>query len=79
MSPDRVIIEELFMRMPGLSPDAARAISREVAERVGRGLVRALPARSLGALDIKLTVRAGASRDEIIDNVATAILGALAR
>jgi hypothetical protein len=76
---DRVIIEELFLRLPGLSLDAAREVSREVAERVGRGLAEALPPRSLGALDLRLTVRAGASRDEMVDSVATAILGALAR
>jgi len=76
---DRVIIEELFLRLPGLSRDAARAISREVAERVGAGLAEALPPRSLGALDLRLTVRAGASRDEMVESVAYAILGALAR
>jgi len=76
---DRVIIEELFLRLPGLSRDAARAISREVAERVGAGLAEALPSRSLGALDLRLTVRAGASRDEMVESVADAILGALVR
>lgn len=79
MSADRVIIEELFLRLPGLSLDEARAISREVAVRVGHGLAEALPPRSLGALDLRLTVRAGASRDEMVDSVATAILGALVR
>lgn len=79
MPGDRVIIEELFLRLPGLSRDAARAISREVAERVGAGLAEALPPRSLGALDLRLTVRAGASRDEMVESVANAILGALAR
>ena len=79
MAVDRVIIEELFLRLPGLSRDAARAISREVAERVGAGLAEALPAHSLGALDLRLTVRAGASRDEMVESVANAILGALVR
>ena len=79
MPADRVVIEELFLRLPGLSREAARAISREVAERVGAGLAETLPPRSLGALDLRLTVRAGASRDEMVDSVARAILGALSR
>lgn len=76
---DRVIIEELFLRLPGLNADEARAVAREVADRVGHGLARALPPRTLGALDLKLTVRPGATRDEMVDGVAQAILEALAR
>jgi hypothetical protein len=79
MQPDRVVIEELFLRLPGLSAVEARAVAREVAERVGNGLVAALPSRALGALDLRLTVPAGATRDEMVDTVAGAILGALAR
>jgi hypothetical protein len=76
---DRVIIEELFLRLPGLTAEAARAVSREVAERIGHGLETALPARSLGALDIKVTARPGASRDELVELVAAAVLKALTR
>jgi hypothetical protein len=79
MPSDRVIIEELFMRLPELNAEEARAISREVAERVGRGLGTALSLRSLGALDIKLKVRPGASRQEMVDGVANAILRSLVR
>ena len=79
MPSDRVVIEELFIRLPGITREAARAISRDVAERVGRGLADAMPPRSLGALDLRLTVRPGASRDEIVDQVSRSILGALAR
>ena len=79
MPGDRVIIEELFLRLPGLTRDEARAISRDVAARVGDGLAGALPPRSLGALDLRLALRAGASRDELVDRVACAILGALSR
>ena len=79
MPSDRVIIEELFLRLPELTPNEARAVAAEVAGRVGNGLAAALPRRSLGALDLKLTVRPGASRDEMVDTVATAILRALVR
>ena len=79
MPADRVIIEELFLRLPALSRDAARDLSRAVAERLGNGLAAALPPRSLGALDLKLTVREGASRDEMVETVVQAILEALAR
>ena len=79
MPADRVIIEELIIRLPGVSADEARAISRDVAGRVGRGLAEALPLHSLGALDVRLELRAGASRDEIIESVTHSILGALTR
>jgi len=79
MQPDRLVIEELFLRLPGLSAVEARAVAREVAERIGIGLVAALPARELGALDLRLTVPANASRDQMVETVAGAILGALAR
>lgn len=79
MPNDRVIIEELFLRLPGLTGDEARAVARDVAERVGRGLADALPARALGALELKLTARSGATRDEMAHQAAQAILGALLR
>jgi hypothetical protein len=79
MPADRVVIEELFLALPGLSADEARAVAREVAERVGRGLADTLPRRALGALDIRLTVPPGASRDEMVGNVPGAINGALLR
>lgn len=79
MPADRVVIEELLLRLPGLSAPAARAVSAEVADRLGHGLEQALPARSLGALDVTVTVRAGAGRDEMVDAVAQAVLRALTR
>jgi hypothetical protein len=79
MQPDRVVIEELFLRLPGLSAVEARAVAQEVAERVGHGLVASLPSRELGALELRLTVPANATRDQMVDAVAGEILGALVR
>ena len=79
MPADRVIIEELFLQLPGLSTEAARAVSAEVAERVGAGLAAALPKRSLAALDLRLEIRPGAGRHEMVDAVTGAILEALLR
>lgn len=79
MSVDRVVIEELFLELPGVSVDAARAIAADVADRVGSGLSAALPMRSLGALDLRLTMRPGAGRDEMVDTVSQAIVEALLR
>jgi hypothetical protein len=76
---DRVIIEELFIRLPWISRDDAHGLSHEIAERLGRGLAEAMPPRSLGALDIRIEIRDGASRDEVADTLAKAILGALSR
>lgn len=79
MPADRVIIEELFLQLPGLSTEAARAISAEVAVRVGAGLAAALPKRSLAALDLRLEIRPGAGLHEMVDAVTGAILEALLR
>jgi len=79
MTTDRVMIEEFLLHLPGLPADAARQVAAEVAARVGRGLEDAGPARDLGALEITVTARAGASRDELVDLVATAILRGLVR
>ena len=79
MPADRVIIEELFLQLPGLSIEAARAISAEVAEQVGAGLAAALPKRSLATLDLRLEIRPGAGRHEMVDAVTGAILEALLR
>lgn len=79
MPADRVIIEELVLQLPGLTAEEARAVSREVAERVGRGLAEAMPMRSLGALEIKLNARPGATRDEMVGGVANAIVQSLLR
>jgi hypothetical protein len=76
---DRVIIEELFIRLPWISRDDAHGLSRDIAEHLGRGLAEAMPPRSLGALDVRIEVREGASRDEVAATVAKAILGALSR
>lgn len=79
MAADRVVIEELFLQLPGLSADAARAIATAVADRVGTGLAAALPKRSLGVLELRLDVRPGAGQHEMVDAVSEAILKALLR
>ncbi|WP_433796250.1 hypothetical protein [Actinoplanes sp. CA-252034] len=77
MAHDRVIIEELFLRLPAISAEVAREVSLAVAARIGHGLSTALPARSLGAVDIVIEARPGASREELIESVATAVLRAV--
>jgi hypothetical protein len=79
MAADRVIIEELVLQLPGLSADAARAVSAEVGQRVGAGLAGALPERSVGALQLRLHVRPGADQQELAAAVSRAILEAVLR
>jgi hypothetical protein len=76
---DRIIIEELLLQLPGLSADAARAVSAEVAQRVGAGLAAALPKRSVGALELRLHVRPGADQQELAAAMSGAILEAVLR
>lgn len=77
MPTDRVVIEEILLRLPGVSAQVARSVSAEVAQRLGQGLTEALPARSVGALEVRVTVRPGASRDEMVAAVAHAIIAGL--
>ncbi|MBZ4420169.1 hypothetical protein [Myxococcus sp. RHSTA-1-4] len=74
MADERVVIEELVLRVPGLGADEARLLAADVAERVGRGLASAPPSRSLGALELKVSVPRGMDRARLAEHLAGAIL-----
>ena len=78
-STDRVVVEQLLLRLPGVTAPVAREISREIAARIGAGLHEATPSASLGALEIRVSARPGATRDDLVSQVATAILTAVTR
>lgn len=70
-------IDELVLRVPGLSPDEARRLGRDVTERVFARL-EAAPMH-LGRLDLRLTLPPGLPLEDLADRVANAIVEQLAR
>jgi hypothetical protein len=74
MPPEEVRIDELYLRVLGLSVEDARHLAETLAERIAA----ALPVRGrrehLGALDVRLTVPAGVSRDRLADALARAVI-----
>jgi hypothetical protein len=61
MARDTVRIEELRLRVPGLSAEQARALALNVAQRVADGLPADGPARRLGALHLRVPAAPGSS------------------
>jgi hypothetical protein len=76
---DRVAIDELVLRIPGLRAEDARKVAADVARRVGRGLTEALPPRALGRLDVRLEIADGTPAERIAEQIADAILRGLLR
>lgn len=70
-------IDELVLRVPGLSPDEARRLGRDVTERVFARLDAA--PMHLGRLDLRLTLPLGLPLEELADRVANAIVDQLER
>ncbi len=79
MEADRVVIDELLLRLPGIPSDSARAIAADVAQRLGNGLVEAQPRASLGRLDIRVTPPKSLPPNRLAEWLATHILGSLLR
>jgi hypothetical protein len=76
---DRAAIDELVLRLPGLAAEDARSVAAVVARKLGQGLAEALPARSLGALDLRVQVAQGTPPERLAEIVAHAIVEGLGR
>ncbi len=75
---DRVVeIQELVLRLPGVTHASAERIAREVADR----LAAQLPTWRLGSLpircDLRVTLPAGTPPDRMAEVIAAQIAGAL--
>ncbi len=78
MGAERLHIESLNLRVPGLTAEEGRRLGEEVARRLGDGVPeRAMPLH-LGALDLRLTLPRGLPRDRLAEEIAIAILERLA-
>ncbi len=74
MPGETVRIDELHLRVPGLSAEEARRLGEEVAWRMADALPVEGRVEHLGALDLRLTVPSGTPRDRLAEEIARAIL-----
>lgn len=78
MAGETLRIEQLRLRIPGLSGEEARELGSEVAQRVADGLPTGAGPQQLGALDLRVMLPTGTERDRLATLIAEAVLGRLA-
>lgn len=74
MEPDRARIDELRLRVPGLSRDQAEAVGREIANRLADGLAGRDVTAHLGHVDLRVRAPHDAGPDRLAEVVARTIL-----
>jgi hypothetical protein len=67
-------IDNLYLRIPGLTTQEAHQVANEAAERLAARLPERLSALHLGALDLRLTVPRGTPLSRVTDLIVEAIL-----
>lgn len=77
MARDTVRIDELRLRVQGLSAEQARILATNIAQRVADDLPLDGPARRLGALHLRVPAAPGTSRAGLEQMVAGSILKGL--
>jgi hypothetical protein len=77
MDDGTVRINDLRLRVPGLTEDEGRVLGEEVARVLSEGLPEWIVDRELAALDLKVKIPAGTPRSDIGRIVGQHILGAL--
>lgn len=77
MDGEQVRIDHLHLRIPGLSPEEAERLAREVAGRLADRLGALDLEREirLGALDLRLEMPPGASRETLVEMIVERVLG----
>ena len=68
-----VQIEELILRVPGISEEEAGTMGNEVAQLVADGLTSQQEDRHFGVLDMRVTIPPGTSRTRMAKLIAEAI------
>ncbi len=74
MGTELVRIEELRLRIPGLTEAEARRIGEEITRRVADELPLRGSMRRCGLLDMRLSIPAGVSKDRLAIRIADEIL-----
>jgi hypothetical protein len=78
MPGEAVHIEEFRLRVPGLSAEEARLMGEDVARRVAQTMPVHGRVEHLGVLDMKLSIPYATPRDRLAEEIARAIVKALA-
>ena len=73
MPGEAVRIDELRLRVPGLSAEEGRALGTEVARRISEALPQQGRAEHLGALEVRLAIPAGTPANRLAERVAEEI------
>ena len=77
MAGETLRIEEMQLRVPGLSAEEGHTLGQEVAHRVADGLPDQVRPLQLSALDLRVTVPTGTPRGRLAPSIAEAILKGL--
>ena len=70
-------IEELVLRIPGITRAEAGPLAEEVMDRVRRGLPARFQAVALSALKVRLALPLGLPREALAERIARAVLDQL--
>jgi hypothetical protein len=74
MPAETVQIDDLFLRVQGLSVGEARSLGEDVVQRVADAVLVDGRAAHLGALELRVTVPYGTSQDQLVQMIADRIL-----
>ena len=74
MPAETVRIDDLHLRVPGVSADEARRLGEEVARLVAEDLSVQGRVEHLGALDLRLSIAPRTPRDRLAEEIARAIV-----
>ena len=74
MLSDEMRIDQLRLRVPGLTEQEARQLGEEIARRVADSLPSQGRVEHLGLLDLRIAVPAGTSKDRLAQRIAEEIL-----
>jgi len=74
MASETIRIEELHLRVPGLSREEARRLAEDVARLVAEALPASGRSERLGALDIRTSIPSATPRDRLASLIAGSIL-----
>ena len=74
MARNAVQIENLHLRIPGISREEGRGMGEEVAERISQSLPGDGKRQRLGALTMRVKLPVGTPRDQIAKLIALSIL-----
>jgi len=77
MGDETIRIGQLWLRIPGLSVAQAKRLGEEVARRVALGVTNDGRTEHLGAIELRISVPAGASESMLAERIAEQVLGQL--